>query len=87
MGVTQVADQIDIKPEVGWIATLLVVGGTLVGGAIVFPRSVYTIVHSWSTQNLFDILMDNSSQHVDYSTLHYHDNQLTSTRGHGSVGS
>ena len=55
-------------------------------GITVWNSSDVTIAHSRSAHNLFGILVDNSSHHVDYSTLHYYDNQLNSTRGRGSVG-
>ncbi|MCO8245861.1 MULTISPECIES: NosD domain-containing protein [unclassified Haladaptatus] len=55
-------------------------------GITVWNSSDVTLAHSRSAHNLFGLLVDNRSQNVDYSTLHYHDNQLNSTRGRGSVG-
>ncbi|EFW91503.1 periplasmic copper-binding protein [Haladaptatus paucihalophilus DX253] len=56
-------------------------------GITVWNSSDVSIEHSRSARNLFGILVDNRSENVDYSTLHYYENQLNSTRGRGQVSS
>ncbi len=54
-------------------------------GITVWNSTNVTIEHSRAARNLFGILVDNRSENVDYSTLHYHENQLNSTQGRGQL--